>query len=106
MMGAENALTSDDRVGSSLWWFTTDPDVAMQTFLEEAVAPVVANFPDVRISRVMRVGSASGRAGSALAPGRDNRRRRERPWGFTGMLLGSTSGDALERASCTVIVVP
>ncbi|MDN5768306.1 MAG: universal stress protein [Humibacillus sp.] len=98
-------LTSADRVGSSPWWFTTDPDIATQTFLEDVVAPVAGDFPDVMISRVVR----SGRAPEELARlshlaqmivvGAKGR------GGVAGMLLGSTSRDVLERASCTVIVV-
>ena len=98
-------LTSDDRLGSSPWWFTTDPDIATQTFLEEAVAPVAADFPGVMISRVVRSGRApeelarlSHLAQMLVVGARGH-------GGFTGMLLGSTSRDVLERASCTVIVV-
>ncbi len=100
-----STLTSVDRVGSSPWWFTTDPDFATQTFLEDAVPPVAADFPDVMISRVVR----SGRAPEELARlshlaqmivvGAKAR------GGVAGMVLGSTSRDVLERASCTVIVV-
>ena len=98
-------LTSDDRVGSSPWWFTTDPDIATQTFLEDAVAPVAADFPDVMISRVVRSGRApeelarlSHLAQMLVVGARGH-------GGLTGLLLGSTSRDVLERATCTVIVV-
>lgn len=98
-------LTTPDRVGSSPWWFTTDPDVATQQFLEHALEPVAADFPDVTITRVVR----SGRAPEELA--RLSHLAQmivvgpRGQGGFSGMLMGSTSLDVLERASCTVVVV-
>lgn len=98
-------LTSADRVGSSPWWFTTDPDIATQTFLEDVVAPVAIDFPEVMVSRVVRSGrppeelARLSHLAQMIVVGSKGR------GGVAGMLLGSTSRDVLERASCTVIVV-
>lgn len=95
-------LTSPDLVGFSPWWFTTNPDLTTPAFLEEATAPVAANFPQLTITRVVRSGRPAdelSRLGQLIVVGATGR------GGFAGMLLGSTSRELLQRSPCTVIVV-
>ena len=40
----------DSRGSFSPWWFTTNPDLTTQAFLEEVTAPVAADFPALTIS--------------------------------------------------------
>ncbi|WP_345507605.1 universal stress protein [Terrabacter aeriphilus] len=97
-------LAPPDRVGSSPWWFTTDPEEATRALLDEVVGETAPDFPDVTIESEVVPGHAAeelvrrSETADTLVIGATG------TGGFAGMLLGSTGGAVVEHAHCTVVL--
>jgi len=97
-------LASPDRVGTSPWWFTTEPGEATRAFLETVVDEVALDYPGVAVEQMVLSGhaaeqlirlSASADAVVLGATGSDRCAR---------VSLGSTSRAVLEHALSTVVL--
>lgn len=97
-------LAPPDRVGTSPWWFTTDPQEATAAYLGEVVEEVEADFPDVVIEQQVFSGHAAEELIHLSAAAEEVVLGATGSGGFAGMTLGSTSRAVLEHALSTVVL--
>ncbi|WP_020143332.1 universal stress protein [Terracoccus sp. 273MFTsu3.1] len=97
-------LAPPERVGTSPWWFTADPEEATRAFLGEVVDEVADDFPDVVVEQKVLSGHAAEQLISLSAVADLVVLGATGSGGFAGMSLGSTSRAVVEHALSTVVL--
>src|SRR5829696_676848 len=97
-------LAPPERIGTSPWWFTTDPGEATRAYLRTVVDEVTRDFPGLFVEQLVLSGHAAEQLISLSASADAIVLGATGSEGFAGMSLGSTSRAVVEHALSTVVL--